>query len=461
MRTHARASIRILSWTGFTCALVACRDATDPGLSLQATGGNDQIAHTGTFLPSPLVVLVVDDRAQPMAGVPVSWGVIGDDQIESLTPVTDASGQAAARWRLGNSPGTRTATATALDAPKAVFRAQATLGPVFPAPNLPLDDLRPLTFATYDGSGQVVHPDHALADPELFAATNQLAITPYPFGNAAFENPSLFVSSGSDLWRLLEGAPNPIVRPESGYLSDPDIVYVPERSELWTYYRQVTTDNIIWLVRSTDGRQWSAPLQVLRAPNHSIVSPAVVRRGPGDWWMFSINSGAEGCGARETRVQVRRSSDGVRWAPAIPADLGQPGAWVWHADVQWIASRGEFWAVYNAKTDGGCATPVVLIATSPDGLSWTTAPQPVLVKGRAPMFRDVAYRTTFAFDAQRDAITFWYSGAAYTGGKYVWGAAVERRLRTSVFAAPFDQDRSTESIVAELGPPPAPLLDWP
>ena len=62
------------------------------------------------------------------------------------------------------------------------------------------------------------------------------------------------------MWALSPGAPNPVILPDQGYLSDPDLVYVPERDELWLYYRQVTSDNIIHLIRTRDGRQWTSPV---------------------------------------------------------------------------------------------------------------------------------------------------------------------------------------------------------
>ena len=92
-------------------------------------------------------------------------------------------------------------------------------------------------------------------------------------------------------------------------------MYVPDLGELWLYYRQVTSNNVVQLVRTSDGRTWSAPMEVIRAPNHQIVSPSVVRRESGDWWMFAVNSGSSGCGAASTVVEVRRSTDGIHWGP--------------------------------------------------------------------------------------------------------------------------------------------------
>jgi hypothetical protein len=122
------------------------------------------------------------------------------------------------------------------------------------------------------------------------------------------------------------------------------------------------------------------------------------------------------------------------WSKPLTVDLTQLGFSVWHIDVQWIASRGEFWALYNVKTSGSCTTSAVYLATSTDGVHWTTFPSPVLARGAIDELRDVVYRSTFSYDEASDAITFWYSGARVDGGIFLWRAAVQRRLRENLFA---------------------------
>ena len=432
--------------------LVACRNGTEPPgpARLIVTDGDRQIAPINTELPVPIVVTLLDGDERPLAGVALEWHVAGADRLIPTDAVTDANGQARARWVLGQDEGERLGEAGLAGVRPAVFTAVGE-GEQW----MPFDQLMPLDFVTYDGSSQVVHPDYAATPAGVFGRPFHLAITPYPFGNPSFENPSMFEADRRDQWRVSDGVSNPVVRPDAGYLSDPDLVYVPEQGELRLYYRQATTDNIVLLTRSTDGRQWTPPVEVARAPNHQIVSPSIVRRAPDDWWMFAVNSGPAGCSAPATTVEVRRSTDGLVWGPPAPVALEQPELWPWHLDVQWIPSRQVFWAVYNAKTSTGCTTPAVYLAESPDGVAWTRLDQPVLVKGALPAFQDIVYRTTFEYDPVTDAITFWFSGARYDGAKYVWSAAVERRHRADVFAP-------VAALAATvLLPAPAPLVDWP
>jgi hypothetical protein len=141
--------------------------------------------------------------------------------------------------------------------------------------------------------------------------------------------------------------------------------------------------------------------------------------------------------------------DGVRWSLPKPVALRQPDLWAWHIEVQWIPSRNEFWALYNAKTNNGCSTPALFLATSPDGLAWTVIPAPVLERGRIPEFQHIVYRSTLAYDPGADAITFWYSGARHDGEQFIWSAAVERRLRVDVFQAPASAGLRTSLLRAE------------
>jgi hypothetical protein len=443
-----------LSITFLSAPLAACGDGSGPPspAAVEATEGGGQRAPIGTARPAPVVATVIDERGGPLARVPVTWHLEGDGTIDALNSVTDAEGRVRARWVLGETVGTRAVTAAVQGLEPARFTAIAEV-----PDELPFGEIGTLELPTYDGSGQVVHPDYVRSPSEVFGFPHHLAITPYPFGNSGYENPSLFVTARlAEHWLLAPETPNPLVQPKAGYLSDPDLVYVPETRELWLYYRQATTSNIIWLLRSTDGVHWSDPVEVARRPSHEIISPAVVQRGPGDWLMWSVNGGQAGCGGSSTSVELRRSADGEHWTDPAPVQLVQPGLWPWHIEVQWIPSRQEFWALYNVKTSGTCTTPAIFMATSRNGVTWTVLSQPVLVKGRIPQFEDIVYRSTMSYDPASDAVTFWYSGARYDGSRYVWSAAAERRRREELFA-PGAALRTTRVFT----PAPAPLEEWP
>jgi hypothetical protein len=290
-----------------------------------------------------------------------------------------------------------------------------------------------LALDTYDGSGQTVHPDVVAWSPPFATTAFLLAVTPYPFGDAADENPSVFTGDGRT-WQVPPGLRNPVARPAAGHLSDPDVVHDPTTGRLRLYYREASDRNRIWLVESTDGVAWGAPRLVVTGANHTVLSPAVVLGPDGQWRMWAVD-GEGGCSAARAWLTLRRSADGVRWSEPERVALDQPGFFPWHVDVQWIAARREYWAVYNGKVAGSCTTPALFLATSPDGVRWTTYPAPLLARGAIPAFADIVYRASFRHDPADDTVTLWHSGARYDRGRYVWSSAVERRGRGALFAA--------------------------
>ena len=313
-----------------------------------------------------------------------------------------------------------------------------------------------IPFMTPDGYNQTVHPDYAFMPG--WPRRRFLVVTPYAFGDSTLENPSLFFQTATYNW-LSNGPMNPIARPRVGHLSDPDIVAVPDRNELWVYYREVTRRNTIWLIRSGDGLTWSDPRRVASAPRHMIVSPSVVRRGPEDWLMWSVNPGKTGCSAASTIVEIRRSRDGVHWSPPTPVELSQPGFSPWHIDVQWIPSRNEYWALYNGKRPGNCNTDMLFMATSFDGETWTTYPSPVLRAGAIEEFNEIVYRSTFSYNSRTDNIRFWFSGARSSERGYVWQTAHQRRARGEVFEA--ISREPTDGLSRRVGHESPPLLNPP
>ena len=296
-----------------------------------------------------------------------------------------------------------------------------------------------VSLPTYEGSGETVHPDFVQAPAWWHQPGGRyLAITPYPDGNEGYENPSLFVGQ-FDKWKVPQNGANPVRYPPSGHLSDPDALFNPETREIWLYFRQVTdSSNVIKLMRSRDASTWGfdQPTVVVRGPNHTIVSPAVVRRAAGDWMMWAVNAQA-GCSARKTSIELRRSSDGIKWSDAQAVDLPVPpsGLTPWHLEVQWMAALGEYWAVFNSKDSVNCGTRAIYMATSRDGVRWVTNPEPILVAGTVNFLKDIVYRTTFRYDAAADSVTFWYSGASVNKRNgFTWRTVVERVSRQALTA---------------------------
>jgi hypothetical protein len=408
----------------------ACSEDLGPAHPLLAiAAGDGQHALAGTELPDLIVAQLRDGSQRPIAGVRVTWSAQpgATDVIVPASEMTDASGEVSARWRLDETTGDHTVLVTAAVGATAKVTAVAEEPPVSQITALPL--------VTYEGSGQAVHPDFARVPAEWNGDAYRLVATPYPGGNASYENPSLYTSAAGVSWVVPSGVRNPLELPSDGsYLSDPDMVYDPDHGELRIYYRRVTSENEIWMIRSSNGVAWSAPVLTVHAPNHMIVSPTIVRRSSTEWLMWSVNSGAVGCGSSSTTVELRHSSNGVTWTAPEATVLADPDGFPWHIDVEWIPSRSEYWAVYPVKKAGSCTTDRLRFATSADGVHWKSYPSPLLMKGASNDLRDVVYRSSVDVDESTGVVSLWYSGARLDHGGYSWHLAWERVTIDALFA---------------------------
>lgn len=423
--------------------------------------GNQQQADPQDILPDPIIFKVTDANGLPMKGVTLQFAVpIGGGSVPALSMVSDSTGVVSTSWAMGAEGGAQslearingvlmaTATATTCD-PSECFPA-AQLSSTLSAATL-------LTLATYDSSGQAVHPDVVRGHGS--ATGFWMAITPYPGGQSAYENPSLFQSKDANTWAPPLGVINPLALPEpTAYLSDPDMIVDTDES-LWLYFRSVLNgQNVIKMIRSTDGVHWSTPTTVIVAPSHQVVSPALVRGAPqAPWQVWSVNSGPLGCNAPFTTVERRTSGDGLNWSAPITVNLAQPGQAIWHIDVQWIPARSEYWALYNTYPAGtSCTTNALYLARSADGVTWTTYPAPIATVGVIDAFKNVIYRSTFLMNPKATNIKLWISGAKYAQSTgYVWQTAtVTTSVATLVAIASSSSStlRSTP-FFASLPPP--------
>jgi hypothetical protein len=106
-------------------------------------------------------------------------------------------------------------------------------------------------------------------------------------------------------------------------------------------------------------------------------------------------------------VWTARSTNGRSFGALRKATIG---AQVWHLNVEYIASRHEYWMAYNYPS-----TPkgVIYFATSSDGVAWRTYRNPVLTYTSG--WDNSLYRTAFAYDPTTDVVRFWYSAHNASG----------------------------------------------
>jgi hypothetical protein len=121
-------------------ALVFLASCTSDQLSLPSEGnpgaikvlaGNGQRGQVGGSLPESLVVRVTDLQDRPVTGQWVEFVPVADPTGQLLpdTVLTDASGRAASRWRLGTDAGIQKANARVVGAPAVAVTFTATADP--------------------------------------------------------------------------------------------------------------------------------------------------------------------------------------------------------------------------------------------------------------------------------------------------------------------------------------------
>jgi len=328
--------------------------------------------------------------------------------------------------------------------------------PVDPDPGpgpipLPTDPIEPidapvrLAIPTYDGSGQVVHPDVVAFATPWQGAAYWMAVTPYPGGNAGYENPSVVVSADGLGWSPPDGLTNPVVaQPVGGYNSDPDLVHDAAGNRLVLIYRTVTGgQNVIQSMTSEDGRHWSAPAVVLSKPNHQAISPSVTFADANHPMLWYVDSGSGGCNASATTVRLRVGSSpsalspsrpDAGWSSDVATTLALEGRVVWHVDVVYVAARAEFWAVFHAFEQGkSCGSGDLFFARSRDGVAWPVYPAPLLEAGGSDWTGASLYRASIAHDVTRGVLRVWFSARSLAGD---WSAGLVEFSVPALLATP-------------------------
>src|SRR5205814_7217181 len=79
-----------------------------------------------------------------------------------------------------------------------------------PSPATLLIEPNTLRVQSYEGSGQLVHPDALVFPRSWNGARFWFAATPYPGGNANYENPSVFQGGTTTEWNIPAGLANPL-----------------------------------------------------------------------------------------------------------------------------------------------------------------------------------------------------------------------------------------------------------
>ncbi|MGH7653414.1 MAG: hypothetical protein ACREN6_02010 [Gemmatimonadaceae bacterium] len=291
--------------------------------------------------------------------------------------------------------------------------------------------LHTIPVGTYDNTGQSTHPDFMRIGAAWSDGACWLVYTPYAGSNGNVENPSLARSSDCEHWTPAPGVRAPLFdKPSEGYNSDPEFMYDSLSGCLGVVFRQVTSGNNIVLSTSCDGTTWPTPRQLFAAPNHRAISPTIAAGPDGRSRVWYVDAGSLGCSSVTNVVRMRMANptqasslDSVGFGNEVATDLVQPGYVVWHIKVRYIAEKNQYVAMYAAFPQpatgaGNCATNDLFVATSADGLHWTSYPVPIINKLDRRFNFTTLYRASFAYYPKTDNMRVITSALEGTWGQY-------------------------------------------
>lgn len=276
-------------------------------------------------------------------------------------------------------------------------------------------DARPpelLTFRTYEGSGQVVHPDVVRIRGRR--GPLWMALTPYPDQAEKWENPSIYRSRDGFGWEEPAPRVNPVAsRPPFDHNCDPDLIHVDGEFRLYyleTQRREYRPDDRhfqeVRFARSRDGESWSDLATLVhwdldRDPFY--VSPCFVRAADGAWRMYVVQPKTRTIPFFPTDLDTLRAEAG-----RLEYDL--PGVRPWHIDI-FPLPKGEGWvALLCARAPGATALDTDLwIGASADLERWRFRPDPLLTGDDPALGVDIVYRSTGL--VENDRLAIWYSGS--------------------------------------------------
>lgn len=269
---------------------------------------------------------------------------------------------------------------------------------------------------TADGSGSTVHPGVIDFGPGRLWHGYRfwMAVTGYYQSNNDYENPHILASLDEWRWEQPPGLTNPIypLPPDGRFHSDTDLEYDPRSDELVMIYREKLADGSqqTFLARSPDGVTWPAKGQALNWTRPSgidaqVLSPSIVRRGEGDWWLFGIDYSNH----QRFLVYTASAPDGAWAGPTLTPVVGMP-ATPWHIDVIWHDSAWR--ALVDVKASDGIENEGLYAGSSTDGIAWSWSASPVLTPSASGWDAGEMYRGTFTAHENGTHYRVWYSSKA-------------------------------------------------
>ncbi|MDR1635241.1 MAG: hypothetical protein LBS27_10055 [Bifidobacteriaceae bacterium] len=235
-----------------------------------------------------------------------------------------------------------------------------------------------LNLPTYDGSGQMTHPNVQFDRGARLGHRYWMTMTPYPYGDGKWENPSILVSDDGLDWFEPEGVHNPVSGEpgdvaRAGHHSDGYLLPQPNGFELWFRYNPAkegtnqpdNSTNIIYRMTSADGVKWADKEVMFNGGKPSYMSPSLLAEGS-LYRLWYTNYGGE--------LVYTQSSDLRSWTEPRPVPVAMSGGYIpWHQEIV-ATDRGYEALLLGYKSESRKTTSFALFyAQSDDGLDFGQA----------------------------------------------------------------------------------------
>lgn len=309
-----------------------------------------------------------------------------------------------------------------------------------------------LNLIDQEGTNEAYHPKVVAFDEPWNGYRFWMAFTPYPKGNATYEDPYLMASNDMVNWEAPEGLKNPIhdTRADGSYdthNSDTHLVYNPETDQLEIFWRWIDSKTtVIYRSKTSDGVNLSNKEKAYYDSNRNngeCISPAIVLdNGVYKMW-YLLNSRGD--------VMYRTSTDGKNWSKAnrvyFPFTTTQMK--VWHLDVektdrgyeallsaydQWCNRNSMcLWYSTSRSETSGWNTPTVILKPSLGSNNWDN-------RG---IYRSCMVKIN-------DCYVIYYSG---TSSDYHHGIGIAYGTNIKSLTKPnvnFNDKRSADALIAKL-----------
>jgi len=225
----------------------------------------------------------------------------------------------------------------------------------------------------YSGVGaSIVHPD-LLYIPSGFAGYNYwIAYTPYPNLNSDYENPCVACSNDLNTWVAL--STNPIVaKPAGGYNSDTNLALSEDGSTLYMTYRERTTNNTIYVLETTDGVTWSAPVatMVTTVGVSDTASQSLFYDTNVGLWRMYWHDIVDLAGQYPVYTATSSSPYGAWSTPQLCNVTVDSGRVRWHGECR-LKNDGTYYYLSSEPLTSNIGLGNLRLSTSTDGINFTS-----------------------------------------------------------------------------------------